>query len=176
MKAAETSRILAMLIGAYPTVSVGPETVAIYERLLADLDHASVQRAVVEHIATNRWFPTIAELRERVAEQAIGAPTASEAIALLQQAAVTGHGTRDFHPLIREAFAAVGGMWELTHTTAPGRWRQDFREQYETRRKSEIRAANIGNVVEQLASTNRARVLLPEGNTKCHEGKNRPSK
>lgn len=56
------------------------ETLLLYERLLADLPEAALRTAALRHIATSKWFPTVAELRMAAAE--IIAPSSTEQTAL----------------------------------------------------------------------------------------------
>ena len=44
------------------------ETLLLYERLLGDLPDAALRTAALRHIATSKWFPTVAELRTAAAE------------------------------------------------------------------------------------------------------------
>lgn len=72
MTRSEAAKLVAVLANAYPSARVTEETSEIYEAMLGDLDFASVQRAAARHIATNKWFPTIAELRAAAVEMACG--------------------------------------------------------------------------------------------------------
>ena len=63
-------RIWIMLTAAYPAhgdkLSEGQldEQVRLYRAMLKDIDQSTLEAACLQHIATSRWFPTIAELRE----------------------------------------------------------------------------------------------------------------
>lgn len=59
MSPTETAKITAVLMLAYPDRSF-----ALYERLLADLDYTTTNAAIERLIATSKWPPTIAEIRE----------------------------------------------------------------------------------------------------------------
>ncbi len=41
------------------------ETIELYRRCFEDCDVDSVKAAVLEHVKTSQFFPTIAEIRER---------------------------------------------------------------------------------------------------------------
>lgn len=56
------------------------ETLLLYERLLADLPEEALRTAALRHIATSKWFPTVAELRTAAAE--IIAPSSAEQTAI----------------------------------------------------------------------------------------------
>lgn len=56
--------ILRQLFAAYPNTAVTPETVAMYVRLLSDIPPAELQTVVDQAVATCKFLPTIAELRD----------------------------------------------------------------------------------------------------------------
>jgi len=68
----EFSKIWALLTSAYSywTVKLETEqvqaTYRLYKQLLGDLPLEALQTAVIHHVATSKWFPTIAELRSAV--------------------------------------------------------------------------------------------------------------
>lgn len=72
MTRAEAAKLVAILANAYPAARVTEETSELYEAMLADLDFGAVQRAAARHIATSKWFPTVAELRAAAVEVALG--------------------------------------------------------------------------------------------------------
>jgi len=59
---------MSVLTAAYPRQITGRNTLAVYAQALADLDPDEVREAVAEHVATSRFFPTIAEIRDKVEE------------------------------------------------------------------------------------------------------------
>jgi hypothetical protein len=64
MKKSETTEIVMMLLASYPAARTAEKTPEVYEAMLADLDYAIARRAVTRLIATSKWLPTIAEIRE----------------------------------------------------------------------------------------------------------------
>ena len=56
--------ILKQLFAAYPNAQVTPETVAVYMRLLRDIQPEDLQVTVDQAIATCKFLPTVAELRD----------------------------------------------------------------------------------------------------------------
>lgn len=72
MTPAETAKLVAVLATAYPAARVSAETSELYEAMLGDLDFALVQRAAARHVATSKWFPSVAELRAAAVELALG--------------------------------------------------------------------------------------------------------
>lgn len=78
MKKSEAAEIVMMLIAAYPATKATEQTSQVYEAMLGDLD-ADVARAAVQRLlATSRWMPTIAEIREACTAQTHGAARSGE--------------------------------------------------------------------------------------------------
>lgn len=75
-------KLTTVIAAGYPTFQMRPETVDVYAELLADLDADLLAAAARQAMAESRFFPTIAELRERVMamrKQASGIPDAYSA-------------------------------------------------------------------------------------------------
>jgi hypothetical protein len=66
VKQSEMAELMSVLTAAYPRQITGRNTLAVYAQALADLDPDEVREAVAEHVATSRFFPTIAEIRDSV--------------------------------------------------------------------------------------------------------------
>lgn len=64
----EVSKLVAALIGAFPAARVTDATPAVYETALRDLEHRHAQLAVNRLLATAKFMPTIAEIREAAVE------------------------------------------------------------------------------------------------------------
>ena len=60
----EVARIVAVLLAAFPAAKASPNTSAVYERMLGDLDYRVANAAVERLIATAKWLPTVADIRE----------------------------------------------------------------------------------------------------------------
>lgn len=61
----QTGMLLDALVAAFPRTTMTAETAQIYASFLADLDFDRAATAVATHIAEGKWFPTVADLRER---------------------------------------------------------------------------------------------------------------
>lgn len=79
MKASEATRLVAMLKAAYPRQSLGEDTLALYAAFLSDLDREPGEEAVRTAIATLKFFPTVAELRDLSARKSVLLPGETEA-------------------------------------------------------------------------------------------------
>jgi hypothetical protein len=66
VKPIEAAKLVAMLSAAYRDAPISEATAEVYEAMLADLPFAATQAAVARLVATSKWFPTVAEIREAV--------------------------------------------------------------------------------------------------------------
>jgi len=73
MKPSEAAEIVLMLMAAYPASKTMPTTSAVYEVSLADLDAELTRKAVTRLIATQKWLPTVAEIRAVATDLRLGA-------------------------------------------------------------------------------------------------------
>lgn len=64
MKPSEAAELVAVLMAAYPSAKSTPRTSEVYERMLMDLDVRAANAAVERLLATSRFMPTVAEIRE----------------------------------------------------------------------------------------------------------------
>lgn len=60
-----TTSIIRQLLSAYPNSQATVETVAVYDRLLSDIPPGDLQTVVDQCLATCKFLPTIAEIRDR---------------------------------------------------------------------------------------------------------------
>lgn len=80
MTDAEVRKLVAVLLGAYPSARMTESTSGVYERMLRDLDYPAANAAVEKLLATSRFMPTVAEIREAVLSLTAGdAPTGGDA-------------------------------------------------------------------------------------------------
>ena len=68
MTRVEVAKLVAVLIAAFPYAKITPSTSSAYEDMLADLDYARTNAAVKRILASAKFLPTIAEIREAVLE------------------------------------------------------------------------------------------------------------
>ena len=142
---------LADLKSAFPRQVVTADMVALYQRELADLQPAALDRAVRVAIRTGRYFPTIAELREHAAEFTTGLPSEHAALAQIDARIAwarvsVGQPPPPVHPLVADALAVVGGYAALRDTDTPAVARGQFARIYRERRADAIRQAALGAI------------------------------
>ncbi len=112
----EISKLVAVIAAAYPAARGDAGTVAIYQRMLADLDFVAARAAVERLLATSKWLPTIAEIREATLAVTAGEARPGGAAWGDVKAAIRRYGYDrrpgvDFYfadPVVLEAVRALG--------------------------------------------------------------------
>lgn len=126
-----TAMAVAALRAAYPRQDFPDESVRMYVRKLSDLDPVMVEAAVDRLTGRSAWLPAISEIRLEVAEEKCPLPTPAEAWTL----ATTPPGERSELPReVRDAIAAMGGSYTITHSERPETLRAQFLKDYQQRR------------------------------------------
>lgn len=134
MKHEETVKLIGLLVVAYPGYDKFRDeahlrsTVALWDRMFADADFSLVQLALEKHIATCKWPPSIAELREVMADitlpDLLPADEAWRAVSKLLSLHERLYGpTQDYlPPAISEAVDTVGydALREMNRAAARG--------------------------------------------------------
>lgn len=112
-------------------------TAELWARMLADVSYATAEKALIKVLATARYFPAVAEIREAVADLTIGRPmTALEAWGLVCHA-IQQHGSYreqealDSLPPDVAAVVRRFGWKELCLSEEPGVIRGQFRRAWE---------------------------------------------
>jgi hypothetical protein len=127
--------VLAQLFSAYPNAKIDEGTVAVYTRLLSDIPPADLQTVVDQCIATCKFLPTVAEIREewhKLTRQ-IGQPSATEAWAeVVQQIRAVGYiGVPTFTNPVTAAVVKSMGWRELCASENQVADRAHFLRMYE---------------------------------------------
>ncbi len=81
--------LVGALVAAFPAAEIGAETVKLYARMLADVPPEVLDAAVEQCIAECKFFPAVAELRDKALRLASAAgqhPTSAEAWGLVVEA------------------------------------------------------------------------------------------
>lgn len=118
MTPSQSAKLVAVLLGAFPSAKTTPATSGIYEMQLADLDYVVANAAIQTIIATTRsWsLPTIGEIRNTCAELAQGPRRAGadawgdvrRAIQIKGSYRMPGRDFEFDDPLVARAVAALG--------------------------------------------------------------------
>lgn len=72
MTPVQCSKLVAVLLAGFPQARVTDATSALYERMLLDLDVLAAHAAVERLLATEKWLPPIAAIREATLAIALG--------------------------------------------------------------------------------------------------------
>jgi len=155
MTSYDTTELLLLLAAAYPDQSFGDQTATVYERFLGDLDYETVKATVVNHVATSRWFPKVADLREAALELELGLPSSADAVLMLRG--------DHLHRLVKQALDLTGGTWEMNRTTNPTAWRAQFRKNYDGLRE-------LALVERRAEATQKLLAQFPTKQLEDHDG------
>lgn len=130
MNAPTIATSIATLAAAYPRADFPDETAQVYALMLSDLDPADVFAAVQRLLSGSRFLPTVAEIREQVAEARAQLPTAAEAWEIVLRGDLANAA-----PEIQAAARSVGGRHAIATTTNPTAVRAQFDRDYADRRR-----------------------------------------
>lgn len=158
----EILALLNVLSEAYPTFELTKGRISVYCEMLSDLPLDALTAAVRQHIAVNKWPPTIAELREGCT--AVTRPALpewgeawAEVLTAIQR--VGSYGVPSFsHPLIAATVQRMGGwkvmcQMEISETAT---WRAQFRDMFNAHAGRALSTANLLPDVRALATRNGA--------------------
>lgn len=112
----EVRKIVAVLMGAFPGARITQETTAVYERMIRDLEYPLANAAVERLLATCKFMPTVAEIRETalalaVGEQKPGGEAWGKVLALVARYGSYREPGKDFEiadPVLRKSIASLG--------------------------------------------------------------------
>lgn len=112
----ETKKLIAVMVAAFPTTKINDDSVRIYARMLSDLEYVATNAAVEQLIATSKWMPTVAEIRERVVSLQTGEVRAGgeawgsvlKAISRCGRNRTPGIDFEFADPVVHEAIKALG--------------------------------------------------------------------
>lgn len=156
MTKSEAMAMVAMLAAAYPAANMTEQTPDVYAEMLRDLDADAAMRAARRLISTSKWLPTIAEIRQAVAEDGAGGVNRAELAWSDVLKAISQFGiyrTPEFDdPLVRVAVAAIG--WQsICNSTNADTVRAQFRMAYKA---AVARLGEVGSVDRLLEGTSQS--------------------
>lgn len=79
MEPKEAATLVSTMKAAWEREPISAERIKLYIRMLVDMPYAEAAAAVDHLIASNTYFPTVAELRRCVAERRLGLPDSAAA-------------------------------------------------------------------------------------------------
>lgn len=128
---------LLLLKSAYPRQELTDQTIDVYEAALQDIDPGLLRAAVLHHVSTNKWFPTVAELRNAAANlvsRASGQLLPGEAWEQVVRKFRQGYShsrVPEFDELTAKALGAIGGWHYLCYSDNIPADRARFIQAYE---------------------------------------------
>lgn len=111
---AEVAKLMGLMASAWPRYELQAPTVELYARLMADIDPATLEKAAIDLISKNTFFPSVSEWRKAAIDLEIDAmhiPSAFEAWedAMREVQTKGSYKTPEFsHPLIQRAVDIIG--------------------------------------------------------------------
>src|SRR5690606_34795428 len=150
---------------AYPgRVAFSEDSIKVWSAALADLPTEETKLAVDRLVKASRFPPSIAEIRQAVAELVDPIPSAEdayhEARMIAQRFSPYSKETPPYsHPLIRRAVEIIG-IDTMAYTTDPQYIGRQFRDVYQRLRDQEITRRQTGQA---LPLTTRERLVLMAG-------------
>ena len=155
----ELAQVLAVLSAAYPKWQITEELPKVYYELLGDIDGEIVQRATKQWAMTEKWPPTIAELRSTCAEICgMLAPSPEMAWAEVADAIRTKNCNWS-HPAIASAVKTVG-WWDICHnenvTATRAQFFKIYGEYQQQGDKKVVLSTGLSSGIAQLFTSERA--------------------
>ena len=184
MKKAELLDIVTVIVMSYPNhfkeESI-PGMVTAWYALFKDDDKTAVELAVMKHIASNKWPPSIAEIRGAMAEmlhpELIPPDVAWTAVAdVMHGVDQWGYGRPTFPPLIERVVETIGWghLKELSRGSYAGNKdgldRVAFMDLYKPAYERALQAATLPAALS--ATINKVRQLHPETDSFLLEAQN----
>lgn len=154
--------ILKQLFAAFPNAQVTPETVAVYMRLLRDIQPADLQVAVDQSIATCKFLPTVAELRDTLhGLTVVGQLTWGEAWEDVQKEMrrIGSYGVPAFSSDLTAAVVRSMGWKTLCASENPQTDRAQFRDMYNALAERRGNEQKLLPEAREWASENNSRMI-----------------
>lgn len=169
MNRPEMAKVLAMLAAAYPTFDVDKLKLELWMKMLGDLEPDKMNRMIMAHIATERFAPSISEIREKLTPKLTDAVDAWGVVAdavknigLYRDEDAMGYIEREAGPVAVEVVKAIGWR-ELNMAHAfDGVVRGQFLRMYEVKRKEAQYEAMLPDGLRKALASGQ-QLFLPEG-------------
>jgi len=129
----------------------------LWEWMLADIPLPLAQRAVAKVLATQKFFPTVAEIRTAALDMADGQPiTWGEAYDMIRR---SDYNPSALPPLVAEAMREIGDTWSWRSEQNQTARRAQFRDVYEAKvsQDRELKVLPPAMRAEQIAANKKAR-------------------
>jgi len=144
-------KALKILEAAYPHRDNQEATIAMYVHYLSDLPPDALARAITQHIRTSKYFPSVAELRQLVAEECVDLPEPEVALQQVRKIiARKGHaeGWREL-PDNAVGRAALAHWWPLCYSQYPESVHREYMATYKRMRDQDIAQVQLHGLLSQ---------------------------
>lgn len=177
MGAAEPKKLLTRLVRAFPdSKTANSATMSLFAENLTDIPPGLLEQAVAVLARTEKWFPSLARIREVCAELALDLPTEADALRQIHARIAWGQLPDEgrpampiVHDLAANALAQVGGFYAVRSAENPTMILGQFGRIYREERERAVRDMSIGSLPE-LASgpeVRRSLALQPRPRVSC---------
>ena len=159
MDRSEIARLMDVVYGQWPKERNAQNVKSLaklWEWMLADIPLPLAQRAVAKVLATQKFFPTVAEIRTAALDMADGQPIPwGEAYRMMARA---GYNPRELPPLVAETMEELGA-YSIRMSTNQETTRAQFRQVYEAKvsQDRELKVLPPAMRAEQIAANKKAR-------------------
>lgn len=141
MQIIEAAELIKILSEAYPRDEWSTERIKLWTLMLADLDRGPARESVLQWIRTEKWPPTIAEIRERTAGTAPSEATALQLCPPWESGPEPtkeqrAEGVRRVQALVKECEARIG-QGEATKARVD-RWSPEQMENFEREKARQL--------------------------------------
>lgn len=145
MLASESVGLVKRLRAAFPRQPITVENAAIYAEMLEDLEFELADAAVRTAIATLKFFPTIAEIRDLAARRTVSMPDAARAWEEVRKAfgSVGRYREPKFSHVAIQATVSAMGWVEMCDSENIEATRAHFLKLYQHTCETTIRDANV---------------------------------
>jgi len=145
MTPSESTRLVGMLKAGFPRQQLEQDTIALYAAFLADIDREPGEEAVRTAIATLKFFPTIAEIRDLAARKSVSLPDSTAAWSEVMRAfgSVGRYREPRFSHIAIDRVVGAMGWQSMCDSENVEATRAHFLRLYADTRETLVRDANV---------------------------------
>ena len=140
MTSSEAADLVATLKAYYPNQKIPQVTVNAYQMALVPMDFAATRAVIEDIVTTEKFFPTVADIRFRLAEVELGAPP----VAVAWEQFLDKRAYK--HELVERVGGAMGGYEAYTISDNVDVFRAHFMKLYEGMRAETLKRMARGEV------------------------------
>ena len=170
----EFAEVMVILSSSYPNFKFTKDTVRVYKMMLNDIPLEYLQAGALKHATENKFFPSVAELRDAAFSVMLNKPGIPSAFEAWQEAIEhcrRGDYTGYSHPLIEKAVDIIGiPYWQSMLDDQEMATRAQFIKVYESLlSRAEEEVKRLPAVSEKMTNNNLLMDSLKKSTTKLEE-------